>query len=302
MAYTFSHNFDSSVNRTGYILGTEYTLPYLSRSTGVPPTLLALKQHAQSLAYLISMLQPHGGDHEARRKTDVSDSDVTDGSLLREPVSNTDDATTDNPFDWLDLDWVYTNDADPGHYRPLMDLINEVQSRHDALDEITYHCPLTTYKPRNGGPCCYYRTDIYGAPPIHGPIYVCPVSAPQDLSSVLDADGRGSAAAASVADKFVATNIDHMKMMPTSALEQRYDRRLREAGRIARTNKHLAEKALQQTQALLVLRQDHKRMQASYAELQRSTDEIWRRMQTAEAELQKEKARVKTPAAPKRAD
>lgn len=490
MAHTYAHDFDSSVHRAGYIPGTEYTLPYLSRfsiahddeadllrhvncsflsAPGVPPTLLALKQHAQSLAYLIAMLQPHGGDNDAvevlvkraeakkankRRKTGTTSSGngVTDGSLLRELVSSTDDTTTDNPFDWLDLSRAYTNDTDPGHHRPLMDLVNEVQSRHDALDETTYHCPLTTYKPRNGGRYArgpnadakvntdggderewdeenfdkvrpyasyhglllhanmclerldheyaatggllsllpvrrvdnkddtdeepemvaarntlvgqwlaftqslvgrttelevayanaahalrgqatadsagadtakwrmihagadiwqdvhnkldtagtadykwaehrntqgvvgeqavgngypqtqnqtefvnyvdintrYYRTDIYGAPPVHGPIYVCPVGAPKDLSSVVDPNGRGSAAAASDADMSATANVDNMRILTASALEQRYDRRLQEAGRIARANKRLAEQALQQTQALLVLRQDHK--------------------------------------------
>ncbi|CAK7235954.1 hypothetical protein SCUCBS95973_009441 [Sporothrix curviconia] len=203
MTHTYAHDFDPSAHRAGYIPGTDYALPYLSRHTvahrdetailrhvncsllstpGVPPTLLALKQHAQSLSYLIAMLSPHGNDDDAvevivARATKAQDSTArgpstqrrttqqgaaadtpvashgadTD-SLLHHLVKRAGDAATDNPFDWLDLSRPYTNDMDPEHHRPLVDLVNEVESHHDVLGA-TYHCPLTTHTPRNGG--CY---------------------------------------------------------------------------------------------------------------------------------------------------
>ena len=79
-------DFDPHAHRAGYLPATDYALPHLSRFTvahepeshmlrhvscgllstpGVPPTLLALKQHAQSLAYLIAMLEPHGSGDDA---------------------------------------------------------------------------------------------------------------------------------------------------------------------------------------------------------------------------------------------
>ncbi|CAK7222556.1 hypothetical protein SBRCBS47491_004903 [Sporothrix bragantina] len=200
MAHSYAHDFDPSTYRGGYIPGTDYASPYLSRHTvahpdetailrhvncsllstpGVPPTLLALKQHAQSLSYLVAMLSPHGDDSEAmevilarttkakenttkvsssqRHKTGVSAAAATasgsdpdtDGPLQR-LVAVTHYAATDNPFDWLDLSRPYTKDTDPEHHRPLLDLVNEVQKHHDVLGT-TYHCPLTTHTPRNGG-------------------------------------------------------------------------------------------------------------------------------------------------------
>ncbi|ERT02551.1 uncharacterized protein SPSK_05194 [Sporothrix schenckii 1099-18] len=529
MAHVYAHNFDPSVHRAGYIPGTEFALPYLSRfsmahddeagmlrhvncsllsTPGVPPTLIALKQHAQSLAYLIAMLNPHGGDDEAvevlvkrakaaksakrakRQKTGhIGDDDtgVTDGSLLRDLVSGTTDTTTDNPFDWLDLSRPYTNDADPAHHRPLIDLVNEVKARHDVLDT-TYHCPLTTYEPRNGGRytrdrskgkdkddarrwdedgfdqrrpyasyhglllhanmCLerldheyaatggllsllptrrvngvsgdnnkdtstnrnknedededeeapeikaarntlvgqwivfsqnligrtyeleaayanavhalrgrdtgadtgaaadkwrmihagddvwadvhskldasstadaawtaqrstqgvvggnqaadaasadrvvyvdintrFYRTDV-GGTHARGAIYVCPVGAPGIVDAgVEDGSGRGSSAAADDADKRADRHAAQGRHYSASALEQRYDRRLQDAGRIARANQHLAEQALQHAQALLVLRRDQERMLALNAELQRTADAARQRLKTAEAEL-----------------
>lgn len=514
MAHTYTHNFDPSVHRTGYIPGTDFALPHLSRfsiahddeaallrhvncsllsTPGVPPTLLALKQHAQSLTYLISMISPHGGDDEAvevlvgraknatkagtgrsskRRKTgDTADTDITDGSLLHDLTSGTNDTTTDNPFDWLDLSRPYTNDADPGHHRPLVDLVNEVRARHDVLDT-THQCPLTTYTPRNGGRYArgpnanvdkgderdwdeetfdkprpyathhnlllhanlclerldheyagmggllsllptgtvgaddkeekedegegtevtaarntlvgqwlafsqhlvgrmheleiayantahalrghataagtgatadrwrmihagddvwvdvhnkldkaaaadtawtaqrhsqgvagerssgasadhvvyvdintrFYRTDAGGSFS-RGVIYVCPVGAPGDVSGMVDVNGGGSSAAATAADQSAANLAAKVPFLSASALEQRYDHRLKEAGRLARNNNRLTQQLLQRMQALLVLRRDHKRVQALQSELQRSADEANRSLKKAEAEL-----------------
>ncbi|EPE02242.1 hypothetical protein F503_01680 [Ophiostoma piceae UAMH 11346] len=222
-------NFDPYTHRAGYLPATAYTLPHLSRFTvahepeshmlrhvscgllstpGVPPTLLALKQHAQSLAYLIAMLEPHGSDDDAvevllgrvdsvkktrerddkdeeddskkggksnksplkspvvdlfgfqglglRRKKKVRFADtvqVEDSapSLLRLVAASRDKPdykTAASPFDWLDFRRPYTNDEDPDHHRPLLDLVNEVHTR-DVMRGTTYHCPLKTFKLRN---------------------------------------------------------------------------------------------------------------------------------------------------------
>lgn len=507
MAHTYAHDFDPSVHRAGYIPGTDFTLPHLSRfsiahddethmlrhmncsllsTPGVPPTLLALKQHAQSLAYLISMLNPHGGDEEAvevllgrakkaskagsgtdrankRRKTDTN---VSDGSLLHNLVLGTKDTAIDNPFDWLDLSQPYTNKDDPSHNRPLIDLVNEVKARHDVLGT-TYTCPLTTYTPRNGGRfsrgadskekasndddrewdednlekprpyasnhglllhanmCLerldheyaatggllsllpismgdkkedegpelkaahntlvgqwltftqnlvgrtheletayanalhllqgqassaptgaeadrwqminandvvwadvhskidkaaeadsswgderreqgvsgeqasspetnhtvyvdintrFYRVDVGGSHS-RGPIYVCPIGAPGNLDGIVDPSGRGSAAAVAAANVAGDKLAQKVRLVSATALEQRYDRRLQEAGRLARVNKRLTEQSLQKTQSLLALHNDHKRVQALNKELQKTTGEVRQRLKKAEAEL-----------------
>ncbi|CAK7244341.1 MAG: hypothetical protein STHCBS139747_005879 [Sporothrix thermara] len=169
MTHFYAHDFDPSAHRTGYIPGTDYTPPYLSRFTvahpdetnllrhvncsllttpSVAPTLLALKQHAQSLSYLIAMLSPHGEDDDAVEVVLARAATANNSIMVEAPSTRS--ITMDNPFDWLDLSRPYTNDADPDHHRPLLDLVNEVQTHHDVLGTI-YHCPLTTQTPRNGG-------------------------------------------------------------------------------------------------------------------------------------------------------
>ncbi|KAF3767578.1 hypothetical protein M406DRAFT_14684, partial [Cryphonectria parasitica EP155] len=126
--------------------GTDYALPYVSPwsrivseddvnarmlahmncsylgTPGHPPTLHALKQHAQSLALLISYLDP--SLHSGRRRLEMG-----------------------SAFDWLaDLGVPYQND-DPEHWKPLNALMNEVESRNDA-DDTLFRCPLTDVPPR----------------------------------------------------------------------------------------------------------------------------------------------------------
>ncbi|KAM6478188.1 hypothetical protein HDV62DRAFT_382819 [Trichoderma sp. SZMC 28011] len=94
-------------------------------SSGRPPTLLALKQHAQSLTNLI-------------KKICVSTTfGIIDGKGERCPAFEENEA-----FDWLNnLDEPYTND-DEIHHIPLWVLANHVKSE-DEETGIECHCPLT---------------------------------------------------------------------------------------------------------------------------------------------------------------
>nr|CEG04807.1 unnamed protein product [Fusarium clavum]CEG05830.1 unnamed protein product [Fusarium clavum] len=96
-------------------------------SSGRPPTLVALKQHAHSLVNLIRKLalttntRPvgHDGIHERSYKFEEHEA-----------------------FDWLnDLDQPYEND-DPAHHDPLWALHNTVQSESET-GGIEHRCPLT---------------------------------------------------------------------------------------------------------------------------------------------------------------
>ncbi|OAA57033.1 hypothetical protein SPI_07414 [Niveomyces insectorum RCEF 264] len=192
MAHTAAHEFDAHIHRAGYLPGSDYAPPHLSRfsiahadeapmlrhascgflsTPGVPPTLLALKQHAQALSYLITMLDPHAADNEtvgvrapraSNKGGDQKDNHDIDGNPDGSQNGSPDhhrrdpDRLSAHPFDWLaDLTTPYTNDADPDHHRPLYALANEVKAHHDVLGT-TYHCPLETYRARGGGDT-YYR-------------------------------------------------------------------------------------------------------------------------------------------------
>ncbi|KAK3398284.1 hypothetical protein B0T20DRAFT_203948 [Sordaria brevicollis] len=161
-AHLADHEFDENQGLKGYVKATDYTLPYMSQwsrandddvqsellrhmncnylsTHGVPPTLLALKQHAQSLCALIQMLQP-----------DIKVAEVdADGaaSTSKANASSADDALglkfeLNSAFDFLnDLRTPYHND-DVYHHKPLVSLINEVRGRNEVYGT-DYHCPLT---------------------------------------------------------------------------------------------------------------------------------------------------------------
>ncbi|KAK0743909.1 hypothetical protein B0T18DRAFT_328666 [Schizothecium vesticola] len=165
------HEDDENGYQKGYVRGTDYSLPYYSRwsrmheaeiyedllrhvncgylsTRGVPPTLLALKQHAQSLCILIHALNP---------TLEAGEIVLGDPSQLPPTHHNVDVAPVDDPlafkhqlndaFDFLnDLSQPYTND-DPNHNKPLTGLVNEVRSRHEAYGT-AYHCPLDEHTPR----------------------------------------------------------------------------------------------------------------------------------------------------------
>jgi len=154
MSHDQEHVADPEAHREGYIRRNDYARAHLSNfskmharelymmqhvsccflsTRGVAPTLLALKQHAQSLCYLISCLEPQ------TRPMQI-DSKDSNNRIMR----------TTNPFDWMaDMTRPYTN-ADPDHHRPLTDLMNQVKSSHDVLG-VRYHCPLEEHAPREEG-------------------------------------------------------------------------------------------------------------------------------------------------------
>ncbi|KAI1434673.1 hypothetical protein GGR50DRAFT_661127 [Xylaria sp. CBS 124048] len=102
---------------------------YLS-TPGRPPTLLALKQHAQSLAVLISLLAPsqYGGNLEPPNE------EKTNGDAA---------FAAEQAFDWLnDLQTHYKTD-DMAHKKPLNALANLIKSNSDTKGP-KWHCPLDT--------------------------------------------------------------------------------------------------------------------------------------------------------------
>lgn len=150
------HNSDPARHQRGYIRATDYSLPYASQwsrlhheecssllrhvncsylsTHGRPPTLLALKQHAQALCSLILMLVPtvNAGEVDAANAP-AADSSLSDPLALK--------FLKNDAFDFLnDLRTPYTND-DPDHQLPLNSLANEVRSRSD-LRGTEYHCAL----------------------------------------------------------------------------------------------------------------------------------------------------------------
>ncbi|KAI1298806.1 hypothetical protein F5Y03DRAFT_367063 [Xylaria venustula] len=137
---------------TGFLKGTHWSKPYYSAlvhnnpqlpyhmlehvnctylsTPGRAPTLLALKQHAQSLAVLISILAPaqFGGTLEPPNEGKVNG----DAPFAAEQA-----------FDWLNnLQQHYSTD-DGAHQKPLNALANLVKSNSDTHGP-KWHCPLDT--------------------------------------------------------------------------------------------------------------------------------------------------------------
>ncbi|RWA12504.1 hypothetical protein EKO27_g2593 [Xylaria grammica] len=100
---------------------------YLS-TPGRAPTLLALKQHAQSLAVLISLLAPsqYGGTFEPPHDGKVN----ADAPFAAEQA-----------FDWLNDLQVHYNTEDRAHKKPLNALVNLIKSNSDTTGP-KWHCPL----------------------------------------------------------------------------------------------------------------------------------------------------------------
>ncbi|KAI0490177.1 hypothetical protein F4859DRAFT_523982 [Xylaria cf. heliscus] len=102
---------------------------YLS-TPGRAPTLLALKQHAQSLAVLISLLAPSqfGGTFEPPNEGKANG----DAPFAAEQA-----------FDWLNDLQEHYNTEDSAHKKPLNALVNLVKSNSDT-EGPKWHCPLDT--------------------------------------------------------------------------------------------------------------------------------------------------------------
>ncbi|KAI2637048.1 hypothetical protein GGS26DRAFT_467951 [Hypomontagnella submonticulosa] len=104
---------------------------YLS-TPGRPPTLEALKKHAQSLTYLISTIAP---------------------SALSGEVDNENAPGYARPFeqheayDWLNNLQIPYDNIDRAHRKPLNSLVNLVKRNSDQ-NGVEFHCPLTTTAPK----------------------------------------------------------------------------------------------------------------------------------------------------------
>lgn len=136
----------------GYIRATHWSKPYYSAlihnnpqlayhllehvnctylsTPGRAPTLLALKQHAQSLAVLISLLAPaeFGG---------------TLPSSIKGKTNGDGPFTAEQAFDWLNDLEVHYNTEDSAHKKPLHALANLINSNSDT-EGPKWHCPLET--------------------------------------------------------------------------------------------------------------------------------------------------------------
>ncbi|KAK1783124.1 hypothetical protein QBC45DRAFT_154929 [Copromyces sp. CBS 386.78] len=169
-AHLADHENDENRGLRGYVKATDYALPYMSQwsrindedvksellrhincgylsTHGIPPTLLALKQHAQSLCALIQMLQPDVKVAEVQVDGATSASNEGSKGKGKASASPADDGLAikfelNSAFDFLnDLRTPYHND-DIYHHKPLVSLINEVRGRNEVYGT-DYHCPLT---------------------------------------------------------------------------------------------------------------------------------------------------------------
>ncbi|KAI0506831.1 hypothetical protein F5B22DRAFT_650312 [Xylaria bambusicola] len=102
---------------------------YLS-TPGRAPTLLALKQHAQSLAVLISLLAP--AQHGGTLKAPGDEKTIGDAPFAAEQA-----------FDWLNNLHEHYSTEDRAHKKPLNALVNLVKSNSDTTGP-KWHCPLDT--------------------------------------------------------------------------------------------------------------------------------------------------------------
>ncbi|PKS08841.1 hypothetical protein jhhlp_003450 [Lomentospora prolificans] len=106
---------------------------YFSHPGGKPPTLLALKKHAQALTILIRAhsISTRGGDINASNS----------GTQARRFIDG-------EAFDWLnDLTKPYEN-SDPSHHTPLTSLMNHIRKDSDTTGP-EFHCPFEEYMPQD---------------------------------------------------------------------------------------------------------------------------------------------------------
>ncbi|XXG98767.1 Cell wall integrity and stress response component 4 [Hypoxylon texense] len=103
---------------------------YLS-TPGRPPTLESLKQHAQSLTFLISTLAPssRGGLVDTQNNPDRGK--TIDPQMFVE----------NQAFDWLNNLQVPYDNIDRAHKKPLNSLVNLVKKNSDERG-VEFHCPM----------------------------------------------------------------------------------------------------------------------------------------------------------------
>lgn len=149
MAASAPQVMDPYKARAGYVEATDWAIPYWSSyleennianhdmfshvncsylsTPGRPPTLVALKKHAQSLAHLISNIAPSQGPGEINNEN--------------AKCANARSFVQDEAFDWLNnLEKSYKSD-DPSHHRPLNALVNQAKYNSDTTG-VDFFCPL----------------------------------------------------------------------------------------------------------------------------------------------------------------
>ncbi|KAI0172074.1 hypothetical protein GGR52DRAFT_454203 [Hypoxylon sp. FL1284] len=102
---------------------------YLS-TPGRPPTLEGLKQHAQSLAFLISTLAPS------------TRPGLVDTENTRMKTIDPQTFARDQAYDWLNNLRIPYDNIDKAHRRPLNSLANLVKKNSDEKG-VEFHCPMT---------------------------------------------------------------------------------------------------------------------------------------------------------------
>ncbi|KAI1485296.1 hypothetical protein F5X96DRAFT_351342 [Biscogniauxia mediterranea] len=139
----------------GYIKATQWASPYYSplgfnnprlpwnllehvncsymSTTGKPPTLLALKQHAQSLSVLISLLAPSQVGAEINNENGQIQGDTT--------------FVKHQAWDWLNNLNQHYHTEDEAHKSPLNALVNLIEHQRDDVGTV-WHCPLTMTDPK----------------------------------------------------------------------------------------------------------------------------------------------------------
>ncbi|KAI2781984.1 hypothetical protein F4815DRAFT_66527 [Daldinia loculata] len=107
---------------------------YLS-TPGRPPTLEALKQHAQSLTYLISTIAPNTIGAEVDNEN-LPQQDEQGRKIHRDTFPR------HQAYDWLNNLQVPYDNIDKAHRMPLNSLVNLVKQNSDE-EGVIFHCPLT---------------------------------------------------------------------------------------------------------------------------------------------------------------
>ncbi|KAI1142277.1 hypothetical protein F5Y05DRAFT_370321 [Hypoxylon sp. FL0543] len=126
--YFSNHHHENPSAANSKMLG-HVNCGYLS-TPGRPPTLEALKQHAQSLTYLISTILP--GEIGAEIDNENKPFSLDGTGAFEE----------NDAYDWLNnLQEPYDN-IDRAHRKPLNSLVNLVKQNSDERG-VEFHCPLT---------------------------------------------------------------------------------------------------------------------------------------------------------------
>ncbi|KAI1760521.1 hypothetical protein GGR53DRAFT_509438 [Hypoxylon sp. FL1150] len=124
------HHENSEVNTK--MLG-HVNCGYLS-TPGRPPTLECLKQHAQSLTFLISTLAPS-------HQRGLVDAHNTVNKLPNNKTIDPQIFEEHQAYDWLNNLQVPYDNIDKSHRRPLNSLANLVKKNSDEKG-VEYHCPM----------------------------------------------------------------------------------------------------------------------------------------------------------------